>query len=69
MRLQEFEATLSIVQDLDSNKPEAFPLLYEFKREDLDSEINMAKEQANFYKSGKTDPTHIVGMQRMERST
>ena len=44
MRLQEFEATLNIVQDLDSNKPEAFPLLYEFKREDMDSEINMAKE-------------------------
>jgi len=47
MRTQEFAATLSIVQDLDSNKPEAFPKLYAFKREDIDSEITMAKEQAN----------------------
>ena len=28
LRVAEFEATLGIVQDLDSNKPEAFPLLY-----------------------------------------
>lgn len=50
------------MQDLDGNKPEAFPLLYEFKREDLDCEINMAKEQAHYYKNGKSDPSHILGM-------
>ena len=55
------------MQDLDSNKPEAFELLYQFKREDIDSEIGMAKHQANVYKSGKNDPAHIVGFERMQK--
>jgi hypothetical protein len=35
LRNQEFNTTLNIVRDLDSNKPEAFPLLYGFKTEDI----------------------------------
>ena len=67
MRTQEFEQTMAIVQDLDSNIPEAFPDLYKFKREDLDSEYVNNKYQANVYKSGKTDPSHIVGFERMQK--
>lgn len=69
MRTQEFNATLSIVQDLDSNKPEAFPKLYAFKREDIDSEVTMAKEQTEHYKTGKNDPAHIMGIERMQKKT
>ena len=29
----------------------------------------MAKEQANYYKSGKNDPAHIVGLERMQKKT
>ena len=37
LRSAEFEAISNIIQDLDSNNPVAFPLLYEFKRDDIDA--------------------------------
>lgn len=37
LRVAEFSTTMGIVQDLDANKPEAFPLLYQFKKEDINA--------------------------------
>ena len=67
LRVAEFEATLGIVQDLDSNKPEAFPLLYQFKKEDINAQVAMTKEEANYYKSGKNDPSKIAGLEKMQK--
>ena len=67
LRNLEFNSTLNIVRDLDSNKPEAFPLLYQFKKEDITAQINMSKEVAEYYKSGKNDPSHIAGVERMQK--
>lgn len=65
MRSIEFNTTLGIVRDLDTNKPEAFPLLYQFKKDDITEQINMSKEVANYHKSGKNDPSHIAGLEKM----
>lgn len=69
MRSIEFNTTLGIVRDLDTNKPEAFPLLYQFKKEDITEQINMSKEVASYYKSGKNDPSHIAGLEKMQKQT
>jgi len=57
------------VMDLDTNKPEAFPLLYDFKIEDNNAQIAMAKEVANYYKSGKNDPSQITAIEKMKKQT
>ena len=67
LRAQQFQKTLDIVQDLNNNKPDAFPLLYAFRVEEMDSEIKLIKEQATWYKSGKNDPARIVGLERMQK--
>ena len=67
IRCAEFASTIDIVQELDSNKPEAFPLLYEFKKEDMQSQIQMTKEEEKYYKLGKNDPAKIAGIERMQK--
>ena len=67
LRSNEFYTTLNIIEELDTNKPEAFPLLYQFKKEDVSDKINMSKEVANFYKSGKNDPSKIAGLEKMQK--
>ena len=67
LRCHEFNTTLGIVCDLDTNKPEAFPLLYQFKKEDIVEQINSSKEVAHYYKSGKNDPSHIAGIEKMQK--
>ena len=56
---------VNIIQDLDSNKPQAFELLYNFRLEDIISNINMSKEVAGFYKDSKNDPAHIAKIEKM----
>ena len=67
LRQNEFNNTLTIIQDLDSNKPEAFPLLYQFKKEDGTAQFDMSKEVANIYKSGKDDPSKLTGIEKMQK--
>ena len=67
LRSNEFGTTLNIIQELDANKPEAFPLLYQFKKEDVSAQINMSKEVATYYKSGKNDPSKIAGLEKMQK--
>ena len=69
LRVAEFRTTMGIVQDLDGNKPEAFPLLYQFKKDDINAQINSTKEVAEYYKSGKNDPSHIAGLEKMQKQT
>ena len=67
LRGAEFNTMVSIIQDLDGNKPEAFPLLYQFKKEDISSKIDMSKEVASYYKSGKNDPSRVIGFEKMRK--
>ena len=46
-----------MIRDLDSCKPEAFPLLYAFKGDDIETQNVMRQEQTNEFKSGKNDPS------------
>ena len=57
LRCNEFNGVLNMIRDLDSCKPEAFPLLYAFKGDDVDAQIVMSQDQTNEYKSGKNDPS------------
>ena len=57
LRCNEFNGVLNMIRDLDSCKPEAFPLLYAFKGDDIDAQILMSQDQTNEYKSGKNDPS------------
>lgn len=65
LRGHEYLQNVNIIQDLDSNKPQAFDLLYNFKLEDIASHINMSKEVAGFYKDSKNDPAHISKIEKM----
>lgn len=62
LRSKEFRSTLNIIEEIqeqDNNKPEAFPLLYQFKKEDIGATVNMEKEEVVYYKSGKNDPSKL----------
>ena len=55
LRGHEYMQNVNIIQDLDSNKPQAFDLLYNFKLEDIETQINMSKEVAGFYRDSKNN--------------
>ena len=67
LRSAEFKTTTNIIQDLDTNNPIAFPLLYEFKREDIDAQIHMSKEVQEYYKSGKNDPSRVAAIEKLKK--
>ena len=39
LRITEFNSVLNMIRDLDTCKPDAFPLLYAFKGDDIDGKI------------------------------
>ena len=67
IRCAEFANCVNIIQELDTNKPEAFPLLFEFKKDDLQCKIQMEKEEERYYRLGKNDPSRITGIERMQK--
>lgn len=64
MRTNEFNTTYNMIKELDICVPAAFSLLYAFKVDDINAQINMSDEVAAEYRSGKNDPARIAEKER-----
>ena len=67
LRSAEFKTISNIIQDLDTNNPIAFPLLYQFKIDDIDAQQDMSKEVQEYYKSGKNDPSRVAAIEKLQK--
>jgi hypothetical protein len=67
MRQNEFLVTFGTIKDLDFCTPSAFPLLYAFKLADLKAQTMLSEEVTHEFKTGKTDPSKLIGTEKMAR--
>lgn len=68
LRVNEQKAMHDLIQELDVSKPEAFSLLFAFKMNDINQQINMSQDVMRGFKEGLSDPAKIQKIEKMQKN-
>ena len=67
LRVNEQRTMHELIKELDIAKPEAFSLLFAFKMNDINQQINMSQDVMRGFKEGMSDPAKIQKIEKMQK--
>jgi len=68
IKSREAENLSQLVRELDFTNSGIFPLIFKFKKEDVDQFIRLSQNVSEEYNAEKTDPDHTVKMELLRRN-